>query len=188
MSRTSRPGARRPRRDRTRIPAGPLLALALAAGLLGLAACGTLQQTPPGPERAFQRLIDAATAGDLAAVRRLCTSDSLALAERYAELAGLLQATAIPPDALEALARALAEQQPSLRGVSYPDEETALVEIWYPRGLEASLRFRQEEGRWRYDLARDLAPTVPMMEDAWEETQERAANRGLRRAGEVEEP
>jgi len=124
------------------------------------------------PDQVLAALVSASGEGDITGVQQAVSQRSVELAARYTELAELLRASAIPRDPYEALAEALADGQPTPVSVT-TNGGRSQVTVRYRQGLDASLEFVRENGAWKYDLARDIEPTVELMEQAWQRIREK---------------
>ena len=118
----------------------------------------------PGPVQILETMADMAAAGDREGFRGFLDSGVADLVRTYSRRRESLPATVAPEDPVEEFFRQFLSLRPRPVSVRIAGDQ-AEVEVVYRDGVRAGLGFRREAEGWKFDLSRDLGPTVRILGD-----------------------
>lgn len=147
-------------------PVPSVVRVPLLLALTFLAGSGCHHPAPPStPESALAAFVSAARDRNESAARRLVTRRSLELMRELESTAREIHASNVPENVLASFLTRFRDEDPDLRGTELHGD-TAVVSIRYRSGHAARLSFVREDGAWKLDLARDLEPSLALLQAA----------------------
>ncbi len=139
-----------------------IISMCILGTLIIVPACNLAAKKTPSD--ALNDLIRYCKEKDSAKLVTVISSDSLPVIERYQEICHQLPSDNIPPDPVNLIMDQFSEYDPLVISERIGEDGSAVLHVIYADGMDAKLYFVREDGTWRWNLARELSPTVELME------------------------